>query len=72
MAVQSILFDNRWSLFDAIDWLDEHGFKHYKVDVTQNKLRFRQYNPRKTEHYRTKKIGKNIGIEFILGFPNEQ
>jgi hypothetical protein len=40
------------------------------VDVTKNRIRFRQYNPKKSEHYRTFKDDDDDSIELIVGFPN--
>lgn len=71
MPIQSVLFDNRlWTISAAIAWLDAHGYVHYKVDVTKNRIRFRQYNPKKSEHYRTFKDDDDDSIELIVGFPN--
>jgi hypothetical protein len=70
MAIQSILFDKRrWTVPAAIAWLDSHNHLHYKVDITKNKLRFRQYPPKRDEHYRIIKLGLS-GIEFVLGYPD--
>jgi len=66
--IQSILFDKKkWSIPEAINWLELHGHEHYKIDITKDKYRFRQYNPQPEEYYRTIKIGHR-GIEFIIGF----
>lgn len=66
--VQSILFDKKnWTKNTAIKWLDSHGYKHYKIDITQKKLRFRQENPNYIL-YRYRTITLPNGIEFIVGF----
>ena len=66
--IQSILFDNKmWTIPEAINYLQSNGFRYYKVDVTKNKLRFRQYNPdNKNEYYRIHKF--TGGVEAVVGF----
>jgi len=72
--IQSILFDKHlWSLQDAIMFLEEHGYKHNKVDETDQYFRFRQISPsilRKKGYtiFRSKKTKK--GIVFILAYFN--
>jgi hypothetical protein len=65
MRIQSVLFDkNKYSRQQAIQWLEDHGFQHYKIDVTKRYYRFRQFNPNYKHRYRIKTITK--GIKFIF------
>lgn len=44
--IQSILFNRKYfTTIQAVKWLDEHDFKHYKIDITTNFIRFRQIDP---------------------------
>ena len=44
--IQSILFNQKYfTISQAINWLDEHNYKHYKIDITTNFIRFRQIEP---------------------------
>jgi len=52
--VQSVLFNaDDWSIPDAKVWLQEHDFKNFDVDQTENNLRFRQEDPGKYSRLRT-------------------
>lgn len=64
--IQSILFKKAsgWNISMAIGWLQMHGYKHGKVDVTTNLLRFRQVEPVQGAKYRIKPIGD--GIELVI------
>lgn len=63
--IQSILFDkDLYTLQDAVDFLISHNFKHNKVDIKDQYLRFRQITPKKSYNYITKEITK--GIKFII------
>lgn len=65
--VQSVLFDkNVFNPETAVIWLAKHGFKFKKIDITDNYIRFRQFEPSKNAQYITKKITK--GVEFIIQF----
>ena len=47
--VQSILFDSKmWSVRDAVQWLQENGFKATKIDQS-NFFHFIQVSPVKLE-----------------------
>ena len=66
--IQSVLFNkNEYSEEDAIQFLKDHNLKHNKIDLKKDFLRFRQYDPIKTQKYRTKKLGAS-GIEYIIGY----
>jgi hypothetical protein len=44
---QSLIFYKvEWTVAQAKAWLEEHGFKHGKVDRRKNTLRFRQFDPK--------------------------
>lgn len=68
--VQSVLFDKtKYTIPQAVRWLDLHNYRHYKVHTTGRFHRFRQYDPPMAPHreqYRTEKLGN--GIEFVIGF----
>jgi hypothetical protein len=63
---QSYLFDKTWTIPRAIEWLQEHGKQHYKVDETDNYYRFRQFDPKPNTEHRLKNIGQ--GIKIILEY----
>lgn len=72
--IQSILFtkgnkdsENHWTQKKAEKWLEEHKYKHTKVDSTKGHLRYRQFDPISGFIYRIKSIGK--GVKFVLAFP---
>ena len=66
-TVQSILFDRHsWTPALSSRWLIDHGFKATKIDITENKYRFRQKPPIKGYNYRIKRLPN--GIEFIIMF----
>ena len=60
--IQSIIFNKKfYTPLQAIKWLDEHNYKHYKIDTTTNFIRFRQIDPLTLEkegfrHYHNKYI----------------
>ena len=69
--VQSVLFDkSKFNQKTAETWLKKNDFKKTfhgkKVDITKNKLRYRQQAPSKFNKYRIKKL--NQGVEFVMGF----
>ena len=63
--IQSILFNQKYfTIPQAVYWLDEHNYKHYKIDITTNFIRFRQIEPLTLEkqgfrHYHNKYILDN-------------
>ena len=66
MVIQSILFDNaRWTISDAIRWLDVHGFMRSKVDLGPTYHRFRQVDPLSGAMFHSRKL-RNQGIVLIF------
>jgi hypothetical protein len=66
-TIQSILFSKtKWTETKARQWLKNNKHVDYKIDITKNKLRFRQTDPGPFKMFSTKKIGN--GIEFIIGY----
>ena len=69
--IQSILFNRKYfTPLQAINWLDENNFKHYKIDITINFIRFRQIEPSTLkkegfQHYHNKYILDNK-IMFVI------
>ena len=58
IVVQSFLFDmDIWSIWEAQNWLNKHGFKYKSVDVpeTGKYVHFRQKDPKKFIKLRTSK-----------------
>lgn len=47
MEVQSLLFSRAegWTTSKAKQWAKSHGYKHGKVDVTDQYIRLRQFDP---------------------------
>ena len=73
-VVQSILFDSKmWSVRDAVQWLQENGFKATKIDKS-NFFHFIQVSPIKLEkkgYTELKKKRLSNGIEFVMAYkPN--
>ena len=69
MPVQAVIFDrDKWGdIFSAHQWLLQHGIYPVKMPhITDNFIRFRISNPKRFNHFITKKIGH--GIELIIGF----
>ena len=53
-----------WTPKKAITWLKKHKYKHYKIDITDKYLRFRQFDPNKKKKHRIKKITNDIKYIF--------
>ena len=67
--VQTVLVPKHdFSLQEAIDWLEAHGFKHRKVDITEDFFRFRQMPPMRGGEYRSKTLPN--GIEIVIHYPS--
>ena len=65
MALQTILFPrSKFTVPQAIRWLNEHRHSHRKIDITDQFLRFRQMPPGFHKYY-TKTL--NNGIELVYG-----
>lgn len=57
--VQSVLFDKgSWTEAKARKWLKDNGMKSGKLDVTEEKLRFRQTDPSGYDRFRIVEPGK--------------
>lgn len=61
-SVQSVLIPYSFSLPQALHWLDKHKYVHYKVDEKPNFRRFRQFDPRDDDVYRTKVLSNGIRL----------
>jgi hypothetical protein len=66
--VQAVLFNKSdWDEKKAKTWLKSHDFKSDGMHITDNYIRFRQYNPEESRFdYRAE--GQKDGIVFIFGF----
>ena len=69
MRIQSVTFDKHlWTKAAAQHWLVEHHYKtsfyRKRVEVTANRLRYRQLAPKKGARYRIKRLPG--GIELVL------
>lgn len=63
--VQSVLFDKAlYTKAKAARWLLRHGFIVRKVDVTANRLRFRQVEPITGARYAIRHI--KDGVELVI------
>ncbi len=63
--VQTVLFPkNEWTITEAKTWLTEHHYRHLKVDITEDFLRFRQMTPMKGGRYATVTLPN--GVELVL------
>lgn len=67
--LQTVLFPkDKFSLEKAIRWLEEHKYKHNKVDTTEHFHRFRQTPPfaLATGHkFYTKKLSNGIDLVYM-------
>jgi hypothetical protein len=66
--VQSLLFDRaRWGPKSASNWALDHKFVSPTPDITEQKIRLRQYTPdASAERYRT--IEFRPGVQAVIGF----
>ena len=62
MRAQSLLFSKSagWSVGKAKAWAKSHGYKHGKVDVTDQYIRLRQFSPKGSKVERTITFGRGI------------
>ena len=72
--VQSVLFEKELNTINrGINWLEEHNYKHYKVDEDNNYYRFRQLDPDELKRegytmFRNITISKPQGIHYIMAY----
>ena len=67
--VQSLLFDkDKFTEEQATAWSQKHGFKSSKTDVTENKIRLRQFDPSECDPntYGTKEITDGVQAIFCV------
>lgn len=70
--VQSVIIPTSlYSLKQAHEWLELHGFKSDKIRKTKHFYRFRQYNPKKNTKHRILRLGET-GIDLILEYPENE
>lgn len=61
MSVQSLLFDrDSWTESKAKAWAKSHGYQYGKVDVTDQYIRIRQFDPKGSKTKRTIPFGRGI------------
>ena len=64
--IQSVLIDKRvYSLAQAINYINLHGYKLKKIDETTNFYRFRQLDPGLFKKYFIKDLRN--GIKLVIG-----
>lgn len=69
--VQSVLFNvNNWSIGEAKTWLKENNFTRLGVETTENKYRFRQFDPELFKRFATKSL--DGGIQLVIGFTKQK
>lgn len=61
---QSLLFDKQWTVPEAKVWAAEHGYKATDVDVKENYIHLRQFDPIEGTEKRTIELGQ--GIKAVL------
>ena len=61
MDVQSLLFSrDTWTVSKAKAWAKSHGYRYGKVDVTDQYIRIRQFDPKGVKVKRTIPFGRGI------------
>jgi len=62
MSAQSLLFDRNvgWTASKATAWAKSHGYRYGKVDVTDQYVRIRQFDPKGFKVKRTIPFGRGI------------
>lgn len=68
--VQSVVFDkSKWTKLKAKKWLSENNYKNDDIDVKENTLRFRQFDPKtvnkKLYRYTTHRLDNNIDLIIV-------
>jgi hypothetical protein len=68
MGVQTVLVprDIGSDLKTITAWLLAHGYVVKKVDITDNYYRFRQFNPRPADIYRSTKLRTSLGHKKVI------
>jgi hypothetical protein len=65
--IQSVIIDKRlFSLAQAINYINLHGYKLKKIDETTNFYRFRQLSPKLFKKYFIKDL--HNGVKLVVGF----
>ena len=65
--IQSVIIDKRlFSLAQAINYINLHGYKLKKIDETANYYRFRQLDPELFKKYFIKDL--HNGVKLVVGF----
>ncbi len=65
--IQSVLIDKRfYSLTQAINYINLHGYKLKKIDETTNFYRFRQLSPKLFKKYFIKDL--HNGVKLVVGY----
>ena len=65
--IQSVLISRQYyTKQKAIEWIINNNFKYYKLDITKNYYRFRQFDPLQNKNYRT--INLKPGIDAIIEY----
>ena len=68
-TVQSLVFDRAFfTETSAKAWALHHGFRSHSVDITNNKIRLRQLDPKKFKRFTTKPMQGTVGIMMVLGW----
>lgn len=64
--VQTVLIPKTFTLKEALEWLEDHNYRHKKVDITEDFYRFRQMTPMKGGRYVTQTLPN--GVEIVLHY----
>lgn len=64
--VQSVLIPRTFTQINAIAWLEAHGYKNKKIDITDDYYRFRQEEPIKFKRFTMQKLPN--GVQLIIGW----
>lgn len=66
--IQSVLLSKKYFTFrKSLDWIKSNGFKSYKVDITNNFFRYRQFDPSSYKRHITRK-SRTPGVEYIIEY----
>lgn len=62
--LQTVLFPkSKFTMYEAIQWLINHGHTHHKIDITKKFYRFRQHDPLPHGQYYT--VSLPNGVELV-------